>query len=719
MDEERDDSSNLRRDAARAQALRRVATAVAEGADPAGLFVLIAHEAALALEVEAGGVVRFEGDETVNLGAWNTTGDPPPPGLRQQLLNGTPMATARFEGRAEWVSGSGGAAAPIRIGGENWGAIIVTSTRPNAVDAGTAAMLEELAQLLVLAIANAAARRALTEETRRRNELADVQAALHRVARRVATEPGLPAVAMHVAEEAARLLDAAAAAVQRYDSEGNAEIIGAWPPEVAALLPPDAVVPFDEILAISQCWVRGEPVRVDGYAHPLPEFVARAKFQSAAAAPIFTDQGLWGAVSVASHEIGSLPVLVEERLGAFAELVAVAIANADAHAELLDRARSDALTGVANHRTFYESLTAEVRRAGRYGRDLALVLVDLDGFKELNDTHGHPEGDQVLVQFADRLTEMVRGGELVARLGGDEFAIVLPESDDVAALGLAERVRRCVLEEPLAGHPMTISAGVCDAAQAGGDPEQLVRLADRALYWAKSNGRNQSWRYSTDVVSELSDAELSAKLARSRALAALGSLARVVDLRDPSTQRHSERVAVLVCWLAEMHGWPSEEIDRLREAALIHDVGKVAISDAVLYKPGPLDRDEYEEVKRHAAIGAEIASEALADEQVAWIRHHHERADGTGYPDGLSGDQIPLGAQLMAIADAFDVMTNARHYTSPIRSEAALEECRAHRDRQFTPYAVEALERLWAERRLDLAGEADRAPAGTADDDPS
>ncbi len=711
-------------------ALHRVARTVAMEPDLESVTSQVAEEAARLLGADSAGVLRFEAEGSgVPLALWPpefaaAAGDDTVLPLDEGTATGRVWLTHRPQRvdaykvpPHELVEKHGmrsAAAAPILTPRGPWGVVVVGSHAAGALPDQAEERLGEFAELISVAITNAESRRALAEEVRRRTELANVQAALHRVARTVATEPGLDPLAQQVAEEATRLLGAQGGGVVRFSANGDAQKVAAWPEAMFAALPPDGVMPFDEVTALGMVWLTREPARVEAYERRPPEVADQFGFTTAAAAPIFTDQGLWGAVAVASVSEVPLPPHSEERLGAFAELIAVAIANADAHAELLTQARSDPLTFVANHRTFYETLAAEVRRATRYGRDLSLVLVDLDGFKELNDSYGHQEGDRVLTDFAARLTDMVRGGELVARLGGDEFAIVLPESDDLAALGMAERVRRTLLEDPLAGdHPMTLSAGICDVSLAGGDPEELVRLADRALYWAKSHGRNQCWRYSIEALSEMSDEDRAARLARSRALAALRSLARVVDLRDPSTQRHSERVAHLVCRLAEVQGWGEEEIDRLREAALIHDVGKVAIRDAVLYKPGPLDDEEYEEVKRHAAIGAEIASEALSPEQVAWIRHHHERADGRGYPDGLSATEIPAGAQLLAVADAWDVMTNARHYTTPIPALDALAECRSHRDRQFTPYALDALERLWVERRFDLSGESDTAPFGT------
>ncbi len=179
-------------------------------------------------------------------------------------------------------------------------------------------------------------------------------------------------------------------------------------------------------------------------------------------------------------------------------------------------------------------------------------------------------------------------------------------------------------------------------------------------------------------------------------LAGLRALARAVDAKDHSTRRHSERVAHVAVQLATAAGWQVSRAARLHEAGLLHDVGKIGVPDAVLFKPGRLTPEEYEQVKQHAPLGANIAAEVLDDEQVEWIRHHHERWDGTGYPDGLSGEQAGDGAQILALADAWDVMTSLRSYKSPLAMGAALEECRAQAGRQFAPWTVNALERLVA-----------------------
>jgi putative nucleotidyltransferase with HDIG domain len=251
---------------------------------------------------------------------------------------------------------------------------------------------------------------------------------------------------------------------------------------------------------------------------------------------------------------------------------------------------------------------------------------------------------------------------------------------------------------------VTVSAGICDLANAS-DSDSLFRHAHGALYWSKLHGRDATWIYDPLIMQELSVIERATPLQRSQALLGIRALARAIDAKDPSTRQHSERVAILAQRLAEALEWNPERIRLLEEAALVHDVGKIGVPDAVLLKPDRLDPAEYELVKQHAVLGAEITAEVLAPEQVDWIRGHHERPDGRGYPDGLAGDQISDGARILAVADAFDVMTMARPYSPPKELADALAECDALIGRQFAPEPVHALLAL-----LGDAGRAGRTP---------
>jgi HD-GYP domain-containing protein (c-di-GMP phosphodiesterase class II) len=223
-----------------------------------------------------------------------------------------------------------------------------------------------------------------------------------------------------------------------------------------------------------------------------------------------------------------------------------------------------------------------------------------------------------------------------------------------------------------------------------------MRLADRALYWAKEGGRNATFVHTAENASRFTTPAKPA-VERFQTMASVRALARAIDSKDVTTNSHSERVAALAEQLALELGWTAKRARTLHAAGLLHDVGKIGISDAILFKTSRLTLEEREELKRHASLGGYIAAEVLEAEQVKWIRGHHERWDGAGYPDGLSDEAIADGAQLLGLADAWDAMTESRAY-KPTRSRSdALAECARERGRQFAPAAVDALFRL-AER---------------------
>ena len=269
-----------------------------------------------------------------------------------------------------------------------------------------------------------------------------------------------------------------------------------------------------------------------------------------------------------------------------------------------------------------------------------------------------------------------------------------PRRRQLNAYAAAERMRRAIADLPFVQAGSLISAGVCDLANAD-DATSLFRQADLALYWVKTNGRDATFRYSPEVLELLSGEEQAHRLSRARAISGIRILAQAVDAKDPSTQRHSERVADVAVSLAEELGWPLERVALLNEAALVHDVGKIGIPDDVLLKPGPLSEEDYAVVKTHPALGAQMVADALSPEQAEWIRCHHERLDGTGYPMGLAGGELSEGSRILALADAWDAMTWARPYRQPLRTGEALAEVRRNTGTQFCPRAAAALARIW------------------------
>jgi diguanylate cyclase (GGDEF)-like protein/putative nucleotidyltransferase with HDIG domain len=369
----------------------------------------------------------------------------------------------------------------------------------------------------------------------------------------------------------------------------------------------------------------------------------------------------------------------------------------------------DALTGLLNHRSFHTALAAEVEAAHRRETDLSLVVFDIDDFRLINDRYGHEAGDRVLRQIAEHLDDRLRNEDHLARIGGEEFACLLPEAAGTAAWLVAERARQMVEDMVfLDVGSVTVSAGVCDLAHAASATE-LLRLADGALYWAKTHGRNSVARYQPDLMDVLSVEDRAAQAERARTLSAVSALARAVDAKDPSTHRHSERVGSIAGAIAARLGWDHHGMLLLREAALVHDVGKIGVPDNILTKPGPLTSSEFEVMKTHAALGAQIVRDVLTPDQTLWILHHHERWDGDGYPEKLHGPEIPEGARIMAVADAWDAMTAHRAYRRALAADEALAILRTGAGAHWWADAIAAA--------LDLYEDGLLTPSAVADDE--
>jgi diguanylate cyclase (GGDEF)-like protein len=537
-----------------------------------------------------------------------------------------------------------------------------------------------------------AGRELLAGATRRAGELeaqqrrlTEEQSSLRRVATAVAAGSPPTGIFALVSLDAGRLLGADCAAIVRFQDADRVTILGRWTHDEQRPDDPDATadVTPGSLLDRLRC---GEAIardRLDG-DQPCDRL----------AAPVRAGAAVWGALVVVASDPHEFAPGAEERLQEYADLIATAVANAEDRARLDREAATDALTGLPNHRAFRERLAEEVSRAHRHDRPLTVALVDVDGFRELGDRAGLDAADAVLVEIGRLLAAALREEDVLARMGGDEFAVIFVESDRHQALLVADRARRAVAEGPLL-HRLraTVSIGLCDLEAASSDDE-VLRRADAALFWAKEHGRDLCWLYDPAVVRELDERQRTRDLDRSQALVGLRALARAIDAKDPATQEHSERVARLTARLAIARGWAPSRVALLRDAALLHDVGKIGVPDAILLKDGPLDDDEFAIVREHSVLGARIVGDVLDDEQVAWIAGHHERPDGSGYPGALTGDDVPEGAALLALADAWDVMVSERSYSPPMTLDAALAEIRARAGTQFAAAAVEALEAL-------------------------
>jgi diguanylate cyclase (GGDEF)-like protein/putative nucleotidyltransferase with HDIG domain len=491
-----------------------------------------------------------------------------------------------------------------------------------------------------------------------------------------------------VSLDAGRLLGADCAAIVRYQDAEHVAILGRWTHDEHAADAPDGIVevPPGSLLDRLRCGDAIARGRLEG------------KYRcTRLAAPVRSGAALWGALVVVTYDPHEFAPGAEERLREYADLIATSVANAEDRARLDREATTDALTGLPNHRAFRERLAEEVSRAQRHDRPLTVALVDVDGFRGLNDQAGPDRADEVLVEIGALLGRALREEDILARMGADEYGVIFVESERHQALLIADRARRAVAEAPLR-HRLraTVSIGLCDL-EAASSADEALRRADAALFWAKEHGRDLCWLYDPAVVRELDERQRTRELDRSQALVGLRALARAIDAKDPATQEHSERVAALSVRLAVARGWTPDRVALLRDAALLHDVGKIGVPDAILLKGGPLDDDEFAVVREHAVLGARIVGDVLEQEQVAWIAGHHERPDGSGYPAALKGEAVPEGAALLALADAWDVMVSDRSYSAPMTLDAALAEAHLCAGTQFDAGAVEALDTL-AER---------------------
>lgn len=353
------------------------------------------------------------------------------------------------------------------------------------------------------------------------------------------------------------------------------------------------------------------------------------------------------------------------------------------------QATRDNLTGLGNQRAYEETIGEAMLDAD----PLVLYLLDVDRFKQVNDRYGHPAGDAVLARLGELIEELAPGRGY--RIGGDEFA-VLQRGDDPAMRAFPERLRDGLVAMTVAGvtEPVTISVGAAQFPEHAHDASSLRRRADLALYKSKRNGKDRTtlfrpqeslyeWDAGTERITE--------------SMVAVRRLIAALSARHGQVGEHSTTVADLACSIGGVLGVESAELDHLYLAGLLHDLGKISTPDAILLKPGPLTAEEREIMQQHSRTGFHLLDGLDLSPVDNWILHHHEHWDGSGYPDGLAGPEIPFGSRIVLVADAFDAMTTERPYRSALSVDAALGELRDQAGRQFDPLVVSALETCLAD----------------------
>ncbi len=424
--------------------------------------------------------------------------------------------------------------------------------------------------------------------------------------------------------------------------------------------------------------------------------------------PITYGESLLGVLNVESREenaFSSQDVLIMSTL---ADLLATALHNTFVFQKLQQQSITDGLTGIKTRRFFWEALSSEWKRASRSGRPFSVVLIDLDKFKEVNDTFGHLEGDLVLARVGRLLEQRCRQSNVVARYGGDEFVILMPETSIDQAHALAERLRLWLAQDAmLAEHHISGSFGVASFPAHGFSAEDIIRVADAGMYAAKHTGGNR-----VSMVEEFGDGEniaaqrqqlstyiegfLQKDRSRAKDLEDLTStlqrlcgedcnvqvlkesieaLARAGESREFHAAGHGEMVGRYTELIGRALALPPDELVELVFAAKVHDVGKIFVAERIITKQGPLNEEEFAHMKEHARIGAEIVATIPGSVMLQKaVEHHHEAFDGSGYPNGLRGEEIPIWARIVALADAFANMTTERGFAAAKTTEQALTE---------------------------------------------
>jgi len=435
--------------------------------------------------------------------------------------------------------------------------------------------------------------------------------------------------------------------------------------------------------------------------------------------------GVFSLESRREHAFSPQDVLTTQTL---AHQLALALHTGRTYQAAFEQAITDGLTGLKTHRYFMEAVEREWRRSTRSGQKFSVIMLDLDQFKEVNDRYGHMQGDLVLRAVANVLSDSVRNSNVVARYGGDEFSILIPEATTAQAGTFAERMRANIENDPLLKtHGITASIGIGTFPEHGPTKEEVLRMADAGTYLAKYQNGNcvrvgpltppamdagweqgiletnlgtaasQTFCTGSEAFNEyLSRIEQASQQAMGELslLDTVTSLARTVDFCDHYTRDHGQAVSRWAVRIARQLGMSHEDVEEVRLAGVLHDIGKVGIPLDILSKPARLTPEEYELIKSHSVLGERILKPLKLGsiKRIArMVRHHHETFDGNGYPDRLKGEGIPLGARILAVADSFDTIVSDRSYKRGRTYNDAIIELHRCCGTQFDPQLVDFL----------------------------
>ena len=436
----------------------------------------------------------------------------------------------------------------------------------------------------------------------------------------------------------------------------------------------------------------GKPARINSAIGKTPP--DHIKVENMIVTPLkSSNKRLSGILALVNKE-GGFTKEDEDSLSAFSFQIFEAIAL---HNEIAKIAMTDGLTGLYNHRAFQERLSEEIERAKRYNRIMLLLMLDMDNFKSFNDLYGHQTGDMILKITGDIIMKNTRNIDFAARYGGEEFMIILPEAGCENAIAIAERIRKSVVDYPFTAEDgqrvwITVSIGTVCFPVDGMSKEDLLRKVDQALYFAKEKGKNIVCNYCDTIAGILEEKpEELDNILKDPSLRGIKELAIAIDSMSSYMRGHSLEVAAYAMAIARTLGLGDSEIEGIRIAGILHDVGNITIPSGILNKPGPLSEEEKMIIKGHPGLAEMLLKKYPHTEEVLpAILYHHERYDGKGYPLGMKGDEIPIYARILSVAEAFQAMVSPRPYRERLTLEQAIEELRKNAGTQFDPDLVEA-----------------------------
>ena len=396
------------------------------------------------------------------------------------------------------------------------------------------------------------------------------------------------------------------------------------------------------------------------------------------------------------------------------EILTSHLTNASLYQHARLTSLTDALTGLGSRKLLEDRLQSEAARAKRYKRPFSVSIIDLDNFKTINDVLGHATGDDALRKLAECMKSQKRTPDILARYGGDEFVILMPETTADDAVTLLERIRKEVEKITVAENiSMTISCGISQSLPDSKDASsEIIRRADLALYEAKNAGRNRVRLWDKTMSKALNGGDIEiekirrlkrrivglSEQAEKMFIQSIWGLVQALEAKDPYAKKHSENVMHYAVGIAQAMDIPPKQLDIIRRAAMIHDIGKIGVPDAILEKTNRLTIHERSIIEQHPLIAVRILEKmSFLEQEVAIVRCHHEKWNGQGYPDGLSHGSIPIGARILTVADVFDALTSERAYHQSLSLDETIKIIVNSSEYEFDPEVVKALV-SWVEK---------------------